>query len=134
MAAPEAYWSPSLGGESELWLLAYATAIAMQDPSHVCNPHRSSWQHRILNLLSEPEIEPTFSWTLVRFLTLWATMGTPPRFSLYYKAKHATLKKIKRVWKEGEIYMLTLLEKSIASKELWAYWDLRDHLSQYLVF
>ena len=33
-----------LGVESELQLLAYATATAMPDPSHICNLHHSSWQ------------------------------------------------------------------------------------------
>ena len=44
---------PRLGVELEQQLLAYATAIAMQDPSHVCNPHDSSRKHRILNPLSK---------------------------------------------------------------------------------
>ena len=44
---------PGLGAESELQLLAYATATAMPDLSHICNLHRSLWQHWILNLLSK---------------------------------------------------------------------------------
>ena len=32
---------------------AYATAIAMQDPSYICNLHHSSQQCHILNPLSE---------------------------------------------------------------------------------
>ena len=40
---------PRLAVELELQLPAYTTAIATRDPSHVCNLHRSSWQHRILN-------------------------------------------------------------------------------------
>ena len=35
---------PRLGVESELQLLAYATAIAMLDPSCVCDLHHSSQQ------------------------------------------------------------------------------------------
>ena len=35
--------------ESELQLLVYATAAAMGDLSHVCNPHHSSWQCWIPN-------------------------------------------------------------------------------------
>ena len=42
-----------LGVESEQQLPAYATATAMPDLSHVCNLHHSSWQHLILNPLSE---------------------------------------------------------------------------------
>ena len=30
-----------------------------------------------------PGIKPTSSWTLVRFLTCWATMGTPKIWTLY---------------------------------------------------
>ena len=37
----------------ELQLLAYTTATAMPDPSHVCNLHHSSQHRRILNPLSE---------------------------------------------------------------------------------
>ena len=39
----------SLGVESELQLLAYITATAMPDSSHVCDLHHSSQQHWILN-------------------------------------------------------------------------------------
>ena len=34
---------PRLGVKSELQLLSYATATAMQDPSRVCNLHHSAW-------------------------------------------------------------------------------------------
>jgi len=44
---------PRLEVESELQLLAYATATATPDPSHVCDLYHSSQQHRILNPLSE---------------------------------------------------------------------------------
>ena len=43
-----------LGLESELQLLAYATAVAMPDPSLVCNLNYSSQQCRILN----PRVRP----------------------------------------------------------------------------
>ena len=43
---------PGLGVESELQLLAYTTAIAMPDPSCVCDIHHSSRQRRILNPLA----------------------------------------------------------------------------------
>ena len=42
-----------LGVESELQLLAYATAIAMWNLSCVCDLHHSSWQCWILNPLSK---------------------------------------------------------------------------------
>ena len=44
---------PRLGAESELQLPASTTATATPDPSCVCDPHHGSWQHQILNSLSE---------------------------------------------------------------------------------
>ena len=44
---------PRVGIESEVQLLAYTTASAMQDPSCICDLHHSSWQCQILNPLSE---------------------------------------------------------------------------------
>ena len=44
---------PRLGVELEMQLLAYATATATWDLSHVYDLHYSLWQHRILNPLSE---------------------------------------------------------------------------------
>ena len=55
--------------ESELQLLAYATAIATQDLSSVYNLHHSSQQYQMVNPLSKPEIEPTSSWLLVGFVS-----------------------------------------------------------------
>ena len=43
---------PRLGFESELQMLAYTTATATPDLSHICNLHPSS-QQCILNSLSE---------------------------------------------------------------------------------
>ena len=47
---------PRLGVELELQLPAYTTAIATQNPKHICNLHHSSWQHQILNLLREVRV------------------------------------------------------------------------------
>ena len=44
---------PTLGVESELYLMAYTTATAMSDLSHLCNLYHSSWQHQILKALSK---------------------------------------------------------------------------------
>jgi len=44
---------PRLGVELELQLLAYTTATATPDPSHVCDPHHSSQKYWNLNPLSE---------------------------------------------------------------------------------
>ena len=66
-----------LGVELELQLPAYATATATRDLSRVCNLHHSSWQHRILDSLSEAR-----DWTVILMDTSWicfccATVGTP---------------------------------------------------------
>ena len=44
---------PRLGVKLELQLPTYITATAMSDLSHVKELHHISWQHRILNPLSE---------------------------------------------------------------------------------
>ena len=44
---------PKLGVELELQVLAYTTATATQDPSHICNLHHNSEQCQILNPLSK---------------------------------------------------------------------------------
>ena len=69
---------PRLGVESEL--LAYTTAAAMPDPSHICDSHHSPWQHWILNPLKfpGPGTKPVSSWILVGFVTAepqWELLG-----------------------------------------------------------
>ena len=44
---------PRLGFESELQLLAYATATATWDPSHIFDLHHSAQQCRTLNPSNE---------------------------------------------------------------------------------
>ena len=44
---------PRVGVQSELQLMAYATATATLDPSCLCDLHHSSWQCWILNPPSE---------------------------------------------------------------------------------
>ena len=44
---------PRLGVQSELQLLAYMTATATWDPSHICDLRHGSWHHQILKPLSE---------------------------------------------------------------------------------
>ena len=44
---------PRLGVQLELQMLAYTTAAAMPDPSHICDLYHSTWQRCILNTLSE---------------------------------------------------------------------------------
>ena len=66
-----------LGVKLKLQLLAYTTATATQDLSHTCDWHHSSWQHQILNPLSEAR-----NWTCILIDTsevhyCWAMTGTP---------------------------------------------------------
>ena len=68
---------PRLEVESELQLLAYTTATATSDPSHICDLHCSSRQHWISHPLigardQTPALMDT-SWGCY----CWATMGTP---------------------------------------------------------
>ena len=67
---------PRLGVQSELQLLVYATAAAMQDPILVCDLHHSSRQHQILNPLSEAR-DPTCNLMVpIRILFCCAVTGT----------------------------------------------------------
>ena len=68
---------PRLGVKSKLQLLAWTTATATLDPSHVCNLHHSSWQHQITDPLSEAR-----DWTCILTVTsrvcfYCTTIGTP---------------------------------------------------------
>ena len=58
-----------LGVKSELLLLAYTTATATPNPSHVCSTHHSSQQCRILNPLSEARDWTHVLWILIGFVT-----------------------------------------------------------------
>ena len=50
---PQHMESPRLGVKLELQPLAYATATATPDLSHICKLYHSSQHHRILNSLSK---------------------------------------------------------------------------------
>jgi len=84
---------PSLGVKSELKLLAYVTATAMWDPSHVCDLYHSSWPCWIFNPLSQAR-----NWTCVlldasQIHFHWAIMGIPIPFSYFIKRSfHSTPK------------------------------------------
>ena len=68
---------PRLGVNLELQLLAYATAIATQDPSHVWDLHHSSGHCWILNPLSKAR---DHTWNLMvtsRIHFCCTTMETP---------------------------------------------------------
>ena len=75
---------PRLGVKSELLLLAYATATATWDPSHIFDQHHSSQKCQILNRLSKAR-DRTHNLMVpcwIRFCC--ATMGTP-KFYLFKK-------------------------------------------------
>ena len=100
---------PRLGVKSELQLLAYATATAMQDTNRVCDLHHSSWQCQILNPLSKArdQILNPLSKARDQICVLmgtswvcycWATMGTPP-----YKDFKAAIKTM--FWRVKQYYL-----------------------------
>ena len=66
-----------LGVKSELQLLAYTTDTATPDPSHVCDLHHGSWQHWILNPLSEAKDRTHILLAASRLCCPWAATGTP---------------------------------------------------------
>ena len=68
------------GVESELQLLAYTTAAAMQDPSCICHLEHNSWQRWILNPLSEAR-DRTHNLTVTSWIHFCcATAGTPVHY------------------------------------------------------
>ena len=77
-ATPMAYGSSHrLGVESEIQLLAYATATATRDPSHVCDLHHSSGQHQIPHPLSEARDRTHILMDPSRIHLCCTTTGTP---------------------------------------------------------
>ena len=70
---------PRLGIQLELQLLAYTTATATQDLSHVCHLHHSSWQRWILNPLnlSKARDQTRILTETSQICIYCATMGTP---------------------------------------------------------
>ena len=67
---------PRLGVESELHLLVYATATAMQDPSCVWNLYHSSQQHPLSKARDQTRILMDAIWLHFHY----TTMGTPTQF------------------------------------------------------
>ena len=68
---------PRLRVELELKLLAYATATAMPDLSHVCDLHHSSRQRQILNPLSEAR-DPTCNLMVPSWICFYSTVTETP--------------------------------------------------------
>ena len=74
-AAPLHMDIPRLGVKLELQPLAYATITALPDLSLDCNLHHSSWQHWILNSLSEARDRTCILMDISQIGFHWATMG-----------------------------------------------------------
>ena len=68
---------PTPGVQLELSLTAYTTATTMQDLSHICNLHHSSWQRQISNPLSKARDRTCILMVASRIRFCCATMGTP---------------------------------------------------------
>ena len=108
---------PRLGVKSELSLLAYTTATAMQDPSHICDLHHRSWQHRILNPLSK-----AWDWTLVLTDTSWThfgctTMGTSRSYfyaNIVSAILNATVRKLCLVSKLWVTYIFEAMKITLS--------------------
>ena len=75
---------PRLVVESELQLLACATATAIRDLSHVCDLHHSSRQHRILNPLSKARDRTQILMDTGWVHYCWAMMRTADFYFYFY--------------------------------------------------
>ena len=94
---------PRLGVQSELQPPAYTRATAMPDPSHVCDLHPSSRQHRILNpqskgrdwtcnLMAPSQIrQPLNSPNQIFNFHEWDTLSFPKTDTMIYPIPHAFL-------------------------------------------
>ena len=69
--------APRLGVKLELWLPAYTTATATQDPSHICNLHHRSQQYWILDPLSKARDRICVLMDTSQVHYCWAMTGTP---------------------------------------------------------
>ena len=68
---------PRLGVKSKLQLLVYSIATATRDPSHVCDLHQDSWQHRIPDPLSQARVQTCILMDTSQNLLCCTTVGTP---------------------------------------------------------
>ena len=74
---------PRLGVELELQPLAYTTATAMPDPSHICDLHHSSCQCRVLNPLSKARDRTRIPMDTSQIHFCCATRGLPKVYLIY---------------------------------------------------
>ena len=80
---------PRLGVTSELQLLGYATATAIQDPSQTFDLHHSSRNAGSLTHWARPGIEPASSWMLVR------SVSTVPQWEFWQCLKFKNQKSMR---------------------------------------
>ena len=99
-AEATAYGGSQAKGPVRTVAAGLCTATATRAPSHICDLHHSSRQHRILHPLSEP----TSSWMLVGFTNHWATMGTPTFF--FFLWPHLRHMEVPRLGVELELQLL----------------------------
>ena len=87
---------PRLGVESELQLPDYTTATAAQDPSCICNLHRSSRQCGIHDPLSEDRDRTCILMDAGQIRFRCTTMGTPTtiNFFFFFKLIFSTLRRL----------------------------------------
>ena len=75
---------PRLGVKSELQLSAYATATAMQYPSHICDLHHSSRRYWILNPMSKARDQTLILMDTSQIHFHCTTTGTPKTWIFYF--------------------------------------------------
>ena len=75
--------APRWGVEEELPLPAYTTATATPDPSRICDPYHSPWQHWTDNPLNKARDRTRVLMGTNHIPFSWATVGTP--WSLFLK-------------------------------------------------
>ena len=121
---------PRLEVESERQVSAYSTATATQGPSHIGNPHHSSWKLQILNPPREARdwIHILMDSSQIRYH--WATMGTPKIsfngwmakqlwYIQYYSAIKGNRLLIHIQYNKMNFQKITLSEKSQSQKAAW---------------
>ena len=79
---------PRLGVKSELQLLAYTTATAMQNPSHVFDLHQNSQQCQIPDPLREAKDQTQILKDTSQIRFHWAMTGTPCLLTLVWATKN----------------------------------------------
>ena len=94
---------PRLGVESELQLLAYATATATGSRAASANYTAADGNARSLTHWARPGMEPASSWILVRFVTCWATRETPNSIIFKCSGAHSHSLIIVQKWRFDEI-------------------------------